>query len=121
MSVVDDLKNAFRGKNNGLMKLIIINVIVFIVANLFVGLSKITGNSGGFIYEAFGLVPNIPFFLPHFWTVFTYMFFHLDLFHILFNMMWLYWMGQLFVEFIGSKQLISVYLLGGISGGALFL
>jgi len=121
MSITEDIKNTFRGKNNGLMKLIIINVAVFIVANVFIAISKLSGSTGNFIYETFGLVPVLTYFLSHFWTIITYMFFHNDVFHILFNMLWLYWMGQLFVEFIGSKQLISTYLLGGISGGLLFL
>jgi membrane associated rhomboid family serine protease len=121
MSIVEDLKHTFRGKNNGLMKLIVINVIVFVASNLFIGISKLSGNWGDSLYELFGLSPDIPYALAHFWTIVTYMFFHNDVFHILFNMLWLYWMGQLFVEFIGSKQLISTYLLGGICGGLLFI
>jgi membrane associated rhomboid family serine protease len=123
MSLTGDLKNIFKGKNNGLYKLIAINVIVFIVCNLFMGISRLAGNSGISLYMLFGLSPDVSFFLEHFWTLLTYMFLHSDseLFHILFNMLWLYWMGQLFVEYIGSKQLISTYILGGISGGILFI
>ncbi len=121
MSFTEDLKNTFRGKNNGLMKLIVINVILFIAGNLYIGISKLSGYDSTLVYELFGLSPALSFFLTHFWSIFTYMFLQIDVFHILFNMLWLYWMGQLFVEFIGSKQLISTYLLGGISGGILFL
>ena len=48
------------------------------------------------------------------------MFLHEGLMHILFNMLWLYWLGKIFVEYVGSKRLVAVYLLGGISGGLLF-
>lgn len=121
MSIVEDLKNTFRGKNNGLMKIIVVNVIVFIAGNLFIGISKLSGSGGDELYMLFGLTPDLSYLLLHFWTFITYMFFHTDVLHILFNMLWLYWMGQLFVEFIGSRQLISTYILGGISGGVLFI
>lgn len=121
MSIVEDLKNTFSGKNNGLMKLIVINVILFVVSNLFIGIARISGGAGSEVYQLLGLTTDPSYILTHFWTPVTYMFFHNDVFHILFNMLWLYWMGQLFVEFIGSRQLISTYLLGGISGGILFI
>ncbi|MCC6691288.1 MAG: rhomboid family intramembrane serine protease [Bacteroidia bacterium] len=121
MSVLDDIKHTFRSRNNGLMKLIIINLIVFIAANVTAGISKLMDGSGNFVYMVLGLSPDFFTVITHPWTLFTYMFFHMDVFHILFNMLWLYWMGQLFVEFIGSKQLISTYLLGGIAGGILFI
>lgn len=103
------------------MKLIIINVVVFIAANLFIGLSKLSNSSTDLLFSTVALAPDLTSFLGHFWTLFTYMFVHIELFHVLFNLLWLYWMGQLFVEFIGSKQLISTYIFGGIFGGVLFL
>src|SRR6266704_3356590 len=38
------------------------------------------------------------------WTIITYMFVHTQFFHILFNMLWLYWMGKIFVEYLGAKK-----------------
>lgn len=55
------------------------------------------------------------------WTLVTYMFFHIDFFHILFNMLWLFWFGKIFLEFLKEKQLVLVYLLGGLSGGILYI
>ena len=49
------------------------------------------------------------------------MFLQYDLLHILFNMLWLYWFGQLFLHFFSEKQLGGLYLLGGLSGAALYL
>ena len=56
-----------------------------------------------------------------FWTPLTYMFMHASIFHILFNMLWLYWMGQIFEEYLGHKRTIGLYLLGGLAGGFLFV
>ena len=55
------------------------------------------------------------------WTIVTYMFYHEDFLHILFNLLWLYWFGQLFLQFFAQRQLTWVYLLGGISGALLYI
>ena len=55
------------------------------------------------------------------WTILTYMFTHKGLFHILFNMLWLYWMGRIFEEFLNNRQFVFTYFAGGISGAILFI
>ena len=55
------------------------------------------------------------------WTLISYMFTHQGVLHILFNLLWLYWFGQIFLQFFTPKQLNTVYLLGGIFGGLLFI
>jgi membrane associated rhomboid family serine protease len=54
------------------------------------------------------------------WSIITYMFLHLDLFHVLFNMLCLYWFGKLFLNFFSQKQLVGLYLLGGLGGALLY-
>jgi hypothetical protein len=49
------------------------------------------------------------------------MFTHKDIWHILFNMLWLYWFGKIFLEYLDQKKLVAVYLLGGISGAVLYV
>ena len=49
------------------------------------------------------------------------MFVHYDVWHILFNMLWLYWFGQIFLMSFSEKQMVGLYLLGGIAGGLLYL
>ena len=55
------------------------------------------------------------------WTLFTYMFLHEGFMHILFNMLWLYWMGIIFLEYLGPQKLFSTYVLGGIAGALLYI
>ena len=55
------------------------------------------------------------------WTIITYMFVHFDFLHILFNMLWLYWFGKIFLTFFTGRQLGGLYVLGGIAGALLFL
>src|SRR5690606_26572563 len=62
-------------------------------------------------------------FITRPWTLITYMFAHSmwDIFHILFNMLVLYWFGRVFVEYLGSDKLIALYILGGLTGGIAYL
>lgn len=55
------------------------------------------------------------------WTLVTYMFLHIDFFHILFNMLWLFWFGKIFLQFLSSRQLLWTYLLGGLAGGICYV
>ena len=119
MSVTDDLKNIFSGSGNGLMRIILINVIVFFVVNIADQAIRFSGNAHSMVYWL-ALPGDTLLALTHGWTFITYMFLHEGLMHILFNMLWLYWIGKIFVEYVGSKRLVAVYLLGGISGGILF-
>lgn len=113
MSFTEDFKGVFQKSENGLIKLIVINAFLFVLANLL--------NQFINFYSFFSLPSNIDIFISRFWSLLTYMFLHKDFSHILFNMLWLYLMGKIFVDFMGSKRLVTVYLLGGLFGGILFL
>ena len=54
------------------------------------------------------------------WSIITYMFLHVDFFHILFNMIWLFWFGKIFLDYLSGRQLLWVYILGGLSGGLFY-
>jgi len=55
------------------------------------------------------------------WTLVSYMFLHIDFWHILFNMLWLFWFGRIFMEYLNSRQLLFTYLAGGLTGGLLYI
>ncbi|MGB4775224.1 MAG: rhomboid family intramembrane serine protease [Daejeonella sp.] len=65
--------------------------------------------------------PYLPALGYKFWTILTYMFSHKGLFHLLFNMLWLYWMGKIFLDFLNSRQFTFTYLSGGFGGALLFI
>ncbi len=105
------------GRNaDSLTRLIVINVIVFILANIF---TNIPATSYWVNYvslpSSFALLARYP------WTLFTYMFVHVSFMHILSNMLWLYWIGIIFADFMGTKRLVYTYILGGIAGGLLYV
>ncbi len=118
-----NLKNAFTHTNNGLYKLLAINLIVYL--GLMVLRVFLTLGGAGEFYRAlmtYLMMPaSISYFLSQPWTLFTYMFLHEGFFHILFNMLFLYWFGLLLNDFLGSRKLVNLYILGGIAGGLLYM
>jgi membrane associated rhomboid family serine protease len=127
----DDFKNAFQRSNHAHVQLIIINVVVFLVMGVFFVAAKVSGASGLFtvLYDQFSIPPVFFDFIRKPWTLISYSFAHhfsfelshVDIFHILFNMIGLYWFGKLFNEYLGSDKLIATYVLGALAGGVLYL
>ncbi|MDR2866111.1 MAG: rhomboid family intramembrane serine protease [Methanomassiliicoccaceae archaeon] len=54
------------------------------------------------------------------WTLLTSMFLHMDILHLIFNMLFLMLIGLALESRIGRWRFISVYLLGGVIGGLTF-
>ncbi|MDR1458825.1 MAG: rhomboid family intramembrane serine protease [Bacteroidales bacterium] len=119
-AIFNNIRRFFKQKDI-LSKLIIINVLVFVLIRLievFLTLFKIEATAFMTCFQLPGAIPQL---IKEPWTVISYMFFHYDLLHILFNMLWLYWFGKIFLIFFNTKQLLGTYLLGGIAGACLFL
>lgn len=74
-----------------------------------------------FVSDQLVLHSNLSVLLKKPWGLFTYMFAHINIFHIFFNMLNLYWFGNLFRDFLGNKRILPLYLLGGLMGGVLYV
>ncbi|RJE72689.1 rhomboid family intramembrane serine protease [Reichenbachiella sp. MSK19-1] len=124
-NLMDDFKNAWKRPNNALPQIIIINISVFIVLAVLNIFGKIAGidTVSNFIIDQFTIPPAFATFLTRPWTLLTYAFAHSlsSIFHILFNMLVLYWFGRLIVEYIGNQKLINLYVLGALAGGLIYL
>jgi membrane associated rhomboid family serine protease len=122
-SIYEDVKTAWVQPNNTLVRLITINVAVFVVLNLVWLFSTLSGFGKPYEWLRLGLYLPAPIedFAFRFWTILTYFFTHKNFLHILFNMMMLYWFGLLIEQSIGSARLLSIYILGGIAGGLVYL
>ncbi len=117
------LRNFLR-KPAQLEQLVILNIVVFILLKLFyTGLFLFRMDTVSYENVIRNLaVPAQAAKLLHTpWTLITYMFIHESFMHILFNMLWLYWMGKIFSEHLGSGRVLGVYLFGGISGAVLYI
>ena len=120
MSFINDIKLRYK-KGNIVEKLIYINIAVFILTlfvNVIQGLYKGELN---FVFEWFSLDDCFSSVLTKPWTIISYGFLHADFIHILMNLIVLYFIGNLFIEYFTQKQLLSFYLLGTLFGGILFL
>lgn len=118
--IITDLKEAFR-RGNVFIQLIYINVGVFIATTLINIILQLFNRSAAGIFDLLALPASFTRFILQPWSLFTYMFMHAGFLHILFNMLWLYWFGQLFLYFFSGKHLRGLYILGGICGGLLYM
>ena len=121
--MLDDFRSEFNKPNNTLVQLILVNVVVFLVLLLAkVGFAMSQHDAYyAVMLDQLTIPPTINAFLHRPWTLFTYFFTHQDVFHILFNMLYLYWFGRLIDEYLGNRRLVGLYMLGGLAGGILFL
>lgn len=119
-TIITDLKDKYQ-KGNICLQLIYINVAVFVLATVCEVLLQLFNHSLGGWLSWLELPASFSRFVIQPWTLLTYMFMHAGLLHILFNMLWLYWFGTLFLQFFSAKHLRGVYLLGGICGGLLYM
>lgn len=106
-----------------LMKIVVINVAVFLVLNIISIVMIFAGEeSGRFIVEQWVAMPgNFGRLARHAWTPLSYMFSQIEPLHLIFNMLWLYWFGIVFQLLSTPKRMIGLYLLGGLGGAALYL
>ena len=118
--IFTNIKRSFR--NGGIpLKLIYINVGIFLLIRI-VGVVCLLFNIPHIsVLDFLELPSSIPDLLYKPWTLFTYMFTHYDFLHILFNMLWLYWFGNIFLQFFNARQFGGLYVLGGLAGAVLFI
>jgi membrane associated rhomboid family serine protease len=103
-------------------------VAVFLVFGIFWVVIKLSGlddANAAYIIETVTGWLRFPVSLQAYlikpWTIITYQFLHIELFHLLFNMLVLLVAGRIFREFLGDKKLLSVYIMGGICGAVMFM
>jgi membrane associated rhomboid family serine protease len=123
-NLLEDLKFKVFRSGNPVFFYIGINTIVFVAVALFGVTYFLAGNNSipfiDYISSYFAFPSNLAKFPTRFYTLFTYMFFHEGIFHVLFNMLGLFWMGRIFMDFMKPRQFHFVYLAGGIAGALFF-
>jgi membrane associated rhomboid family serine protease len=121
----DEIKNIFR-KQPLLSTLILVNTGIWILFQtlkvilfLFNEPYELTANI--WIVQYLSLPADFSSLADHPWTILTYMFIHHDFLHVLFNMLWLFWFGRIFLEFMKPGKLLLNYFAGGIAGGFFYM
>jgi membrane associated rhomboid family serine protease len=122
MGIWEDIKNTFRN-GSSLIRFIYINIAVFILITLSAAVGFLLNNPeiSDKVLNLLSVPSSVRILVLKPWTLITYMFVHKDIWHILFNMLWLYWFGIIFLEYLDQRKLVAVYLLGGISGAIVYI
>ncbi|MET0760111.1 MAG: rhomboid family intramembrane serine protease [Flavobacterium sp.] len=119
MSIIEDLKMQFR-IGDVVTKLIFWNVALFAIPSIIFGLLQLFRIHIDFLsYVSLSSNPIDLLWKP--WSIISYAFFHFGIFHILFNLLMLNFSGRLFVTFFTQKQLLSLYFVGAIFAGIIYI
>lgn len=111
-------------KKSVLIRLIYINLIVFIgtlLIHLPFWLMKSSIDPVEFVKTWFSAPSDLGELITKPWTLITYMFVHNSIGHILGNMLMLFFLGNLFVQYLGERKLWTLYITGGLAGGLLYV
>ena len=122
MGIWDDIKSTFR-KGSSLTRLIYINIAFFLIISIIsiIGFLVVNPELSNQTIRFLSVPSSFTTLLSRPWTLFTYMFTHKELLHILVNLLWLYWFGSIFLEYFDQKKLVAVYLLGGLIGAITYV
>ena len=123
-SIWEDLKRNFS-YGNMVTQLVIINVAVYAVVNLLWVILRIANAwNDSDVYQGiltfFSLSSDWWHNLTHPWVFITSMFLHEGFWHIVFNMLFLYWFGRIVGDLIGDRKILPLYLLAGLFGGVIY-
>lgn len=116
MSILNEIKQQYKTGDVS-QKLIFINILVFIVSALCFSFV-----SNQFQYPNWlALSSNYKDVLWFPWTLITYGFLHSEPTHLLFNLIFLYYISTLFYTFFTTRQFLTVYFFGSFFAGLIFV
>jgi len=116
----NNIRNEFLNSNI-LYKLIYINIGIYLILEITKVILNIFLIDINFNTNKLILLSDTSKLISQPWSLLTYIFFHDNIFHLLFTIIWLHFGGKLFLQYFSEKQFITTYILGGISGGLLFI
>lgn len=125
-SIINDIRFQFQ-TGNTITRLIIINVAIFLAIIVFKLVTNVTGgfdsDSGLFdrVVSYIFLSQDVLWDAKHPWVLFTHMFTHVGLLHMLFNMLILYWFGRIAGDLLGDHRMLPLYLYSGLTGALIYL
>ena len=102
-------------------KLIIINVVIFALMKIMWLLAPSLDITMESVVEHMALPATAGEAVKSYWTALTYMFTHLDFWHLLINCLWLAWFGTLLCEIAGARHVALNYIGGGLAGAILYV
>lgn len=120
MDFIKRIQTYFK-QGDMLTRLIGVNVCVWVVLALLSVILKLFNIHFPQYIEYLAVPSHFVLAIKRVWTLFTYMFLHKGILHLLFNMLCLYWFGRMFLAAYNAKQLLGLYINGGLLGALLYL
>lgn len=123
MSFIQDIRRAMAYGSRAVNQIIAVNITMFVLTGILFVIAALykQNHLNQQVNELLALPASFEQFANRPWTLFTFMFMHAGILHILFNMLWLYWMGKMLYEYQGEKKVWYTYVFGSIFGGLCFM
>lgn len=119
MTVIEDLKWQYKIGSISI-RLVFWNVLLYVIPEVFFAVVKLFKINISYL-DYVSVPSSFSDLVWKPWSIVSYSFFHSGPFHLIFNMLMLYYVGRLFITFFTQKQLLGVYLLGAIFSAAIFM
>lgn len=121
MTTLEKIQFEFNKGNSAIRQIIMINLGAFIFT-VFVGvIARLSGFAPEELLTYFYIPSNLGKLIIRPWTLLTNIFFHAGFWHLLGNMILLYFIGRILEDFMDFKKIWKIFLYGGISGAMLFV
>lgn len=116
-TVMDSIKEQFR-RGGMYLTLLYVNLGVFIFLQLLKVVAELMVNSQVLTipYELLAVNTDLGVILYKPWTLITNAFVHISGWHLISNMLYLFFLGGMLEHYLGKKKILSLYLLGGLVG-----
>jgi membrane associated rhomboid family serine protease len=122
MGIWDEIKASFR-HGTSLTRLIFINAGIFLIIKILEMISVLASSPelATTVISYLAVPASVGALATKPWTPVTYMFLHQGFIHLLFNMLWLWWFGKIFMGYLDQRKVVSLYLMGGLAGALLYI
>lgn len=122
MGIWDEIKASFR-HGTSLTRLIFINAGIFLIIKILEMISVLASSPelATTVISYLAVPASVGALATKPWTPVTYMFLHQGFIHLLFNMLWLWWFGKIFMSYLDQRKVVSLYLMGGLAGALLYI
>ena len=103
-------------------KLMFLNIGIFAVISIITAFFYLfTESHINYLSNNLVLPANLKELLFKPWTIITFFYSHFDFWHLLSNMIGLYFFGRIFITFFNARLFLNYYILGGLFSGLIFV
>lgn len=123
-SIIEDIRNNFSS-GNMISRIILVNVGIYILINLIYVFDFKAATDPNSLYHSienwFSLPSDVKILIRQPWSLLSHMFLHVGFWHLLWNMLMLYWFGRIVGDLIGDERILPIYILSGLFGGLVYI